>query len=70
MFGELEDLLVEPSSIAGLPGINVPCFHDPITNLYLGMDIIAPMWQEEKIISVADAFEKNTSWNSWRSTQK
>jgi aspartyl-tRNA(Asn)/glutamyl-tRNA(Gln) amidotransferase subunit A len=70
MFGELEDLLVETSSIAGLPGINVPCFHDPITNLYLGMDIIAPMWQEEKIISVADAFEKNTSWNSWRSTQK
>jgi aspartyl-tRNA(Asn)/glutamyl-tRNA(Gln) amidotransferase subunit A len=66
MFGELEDLLVEPSSIAGLPGINVPAYRDEKTNLYLGMNIIAPMWQEEKIITVADAFEKNTTWNSWR----
>jgi aspartyl-tRNA(Asn)/glutamyl-tRNA(Gln) amidotransferase subunit A len=69
MFGELEDLLVEPSSITGLPGINVPCFHDPKTNLFLGMNIMAPMWQEEKMISVADAFEKHTPWNSWRNPQ-
>ncbi len=66
LFGELEDVLVEPSSITGLPGINVPCYHDPKTNLFLGMDIMAPMWQEEKMIAVADAFEKNTEWNTWR----
>ena len=66
MFGELEDMLLEPSSIAGLPGINVPCYRDGKTNLFLGMNIMAPMWQEEKMISVADAFEKNTKWNSWR----
>ncbi len=66
MFGELEDKLVEASSVAGLPGINVPCYHDPKTNLYLGMNIIAPMWQEAKVITVADAFEKHTKWNSWR----
>ncbi len=67
MFGELEDMLVEASSVAGIPGINVPCYHDEKTNLYLGMNIMAPMWQEERIITVADAFEKNTKWNSWRS---
>lgn len=66
MFGELEDMLLEPSSITGLPGINVPCYRDEKTNLYLGMNIMAPMWQEEKMISVADAFEKHTDWNSWR----
>ncbi len=66
MFGELEDMLLEPSSIAGLPGINVPVFRDGKTNLYLGLDIIAPMWQESKMIQVADAFEKNTNWNPWR----
>ena len=66
MFGELEDMLVEPSSITGLPGINVPCYHDPKTNLYLGMNIMAPMWHESVMISVADAFEKNTNWNPWR----
>lgn len=66
MFGELEDMLIEPSSIAGLPGISVPCYRDEKTNLYLGMNIMAPMWQESRMISVADAFEKNTAWNSWR----
>jgi aspartyl-tRNA(Asn)/glutamyl-tRNA(Gln) amidotransferase subunit A len=67
MFGELEDVLVEPSSITGLPGINVPCYRDEKTNLFLGMNIMAPMWQEEKMIKVADAFEKHTNWNTWRS---
>lgn len=67
MFGELEDILAEPSSIAGLPGISVPCYHDPKTNLYLGLNIVGPHWSEGKIITLADAFEKNTPWNSWRS---
>lgn len=66
MFGELEDMLLEPTSITGLPGIGVPCYHDPETNLYLGMNIMAPMWREDLMIQVADAYEKATSWNSWR----
>jgi aspartyl-tRNA(Asn)/glutamyl-tRNA(Gln) amidotransferase subunit A len=66
MFGELEDMLLEASSIAGLPGVGVPYYHDPETNLFLGLNIIAPMWQEERAIRVADAFEKNTDWNTWR----
>lgn len=66
MFGELEDMLLEASSISGLPGIGVPYDHDPETNLFLGLNITAPMWQEERMIRVADAFEKHTSWNTWR----
>lgn len=66
MFGELEDMLLEASSVAGLPGINVPFYRDDETNLYLGASFIAPMWEEGKIIKVTDAFEKNTKWNSWR----
>ncbi len=66
MFGELEDMLLEPTSIAGLPGMNVPCYHDLKTNLFLGLNIIAPMWREDLIIQVADAYEKATNWNSWR----
>ncbi len=68
MFGELEDMLLEPSSITGYPGINVPCFHDPKTNLFLGMNIMAPMWQEQTMIKVADAFERATAWNTWTTT--
>jgi len=66
MFGELQDMLLEPSSISGLPGINVPCHHDEQTNLYLGMSIIADQWQEEKVIQVAQAYEEHTQWNSWK----
>lgn len=70
MFGEIEDMLLEASSLAGLPGISVPCYRDEKTNLYLGLDIMGPMWGEEIIIQIADAFEKNTQWNSWRSNEK
>lgn len=66
MFGELEDMLLEPSSIAGFPGVGVPCYHDPKTNLFLGLNIMAPMWREDLCIQVADAFEKATNWNTWR----
>jgi aspartyl-tRNA(Asn)/glutamyl-tRNA(Gln) amidotransferase subunit A len=66
MFGELEDMLLEPSSITGLPGINVPCYRDPATNLFIGLNIIAPMWREDLVISVGDAYEKATDWNEWR----
>lgn len=66
MFGELEDMLLEPSSITGLPGISVPCYHDPETNLFIGLNIMAPMWREDQVIKVADAYEKATNWNTWR----
>jgi aspartyl-tRNA(Asn)/glutamyl-tRNA(Gln) amidotransferase subunit A len=66
MFGELEDMLLEPSSITGLPGISVPCYKDESTNLFLGLNIIAPMWREDLVISVGDAYEKATQWNTWR----
>lgn len=66
MFGELEDMLIEPSSIIGLPGISVPCYRDPKTNLFLGLNIMAPMWREDLVIKVGDAYEKTTDWNTWR----
>ncbi len=70
MFGELEDLLLEASSLSGLPGISIPCFRDPETNLFLGMNIIAPMWREDLVIQVADAYETATNWNTWRAKEK
>lgn len=69
MFGELEDLLLEASSISGLPGANVPCFYDSKTNLYLGLNIIAKQWNETDVIKAAYAFETETPWNPWRKQQ-
>ena len=58
MYGELEDMLLEHSTISGLPGINVPCYRDPKTNLSIGLNIMANYWQEEKMITAAYAFEQ------------
>jgi len=66
MFGELEDMLLEPTSISGLPGISVPCYRDEKTNLFLGMNIVAPWWKEESMTQAAYLYEKETPWNSWR----
>lgn len=63
--GELEDIFTEPSAICGLPSGSVPCYHDKKTNLYLGLNIIAPMHREDLVFEVASAYEAGTSWNSW-----
>lgn len=65
MFGELEDMLLESSTVSGLPGINVPCYRDPKTNLYLGLNIVGRKWQEETILRAAYAYEEASEWNSW-----
>lgn len=58
MFGELEDILVEPCALSGMPGINVPAYRDPVTNLSIGLSIMGNYWAEEKMIQAAYAFEK------------
>lgn len=65
LFGELQDILVEPSSLAGNTGISVPCWVDSKTNLPLGLNIMADQWQEEKVLQAAYAFEQSTEWNPW-----
>ena len=61
MFGEMADILNEPTSIAGLPGISVPCGF--VDGLPVGLNIFGPQFSEGKIIQAADAFEKATEWH-------
>ena len=62
MFGEMADVLVEPSSIAGLPGINIPCGFSK-ENLPIGLQIMGPQFAEERILALANSYEKTTDWN-------
>jgi aspartyl-tRNA(Asn)/glutamyl-tRNA(Gln) amidotransferase subunit A len=62
MFGEMEDILIEPSTIAGLPGISLPCGF--VDGLPIGLDIFGPQFSETKIIKAADAYEKVTEWHN------
>ena len=60
MFGEKEDILVEPSTIAGLPAISLPAGF--IAGLPVGLQIIANKWQENLILKLAEAFEAETKY--------
>jgi aspartyl-tRNA(Asn)/glutamyl-tRNA(Gln) amidotransferase subunit A len=63
MFGEIADMLVEPSSIAGLPGINVPCGFSK-EGLPIGMQIIGPHLSESMILNIANQYEHSTNWHN------
>lgn len=57
MFGEITDMLVEPSSIAGLSGINVPCGFSK-AGLPIGLQIIGPQFAEEIILNAAYQYQQ------------
>ncbi len=60
MFGELSDLLIEGSSLAGLTAVNVPV--GLLSGLPVGMQLIANHFQEQTILNAAYAYEQSTSW--------
>ncbi len=55
----LSDILTIPCNLAGLPGISLPCGFSK-EGLPIGLQILGNLFQEEKILRVAYAFEKNT----------
>ena len=58
MFGELMDVLAEPSSIAGLPGISVNCgFGD---GMPVGLQLISPQFAESSVLGAAYIYQQNT----------
>jgi aspartyl-tRNA(Asn)/glutamyl-tRNA(Gln) amidotransferase subunit A len=61
MFGELADILVEPSTLAGLPGISLPCGFD--NGLPIGLQIITPQRREDLAVNIARLFESNTDYH-------
>jgi aspartyl-tRNA(Asn)/glutamyl-tRNA(Gln) amidotransferase subunit A len=63
MFGEIADVLVEPSTIAGLPGISICCgFSKDL--LPIGMQVIGPYFMEDLILNVAYQYEQVTDWSN------
>ena len=61
MFGELMDVLTEPSSVAGLPGISIPCGFSE--KMPVGLQFIGKMNEEAKIIGVAKIFQEETDFH-------
>lgn len=57
MFGELADVLVEPSSLAGITGINMPVGLSK-AGLPIGMQIMGPQFAEQTVLNAAYAYEQ------------
>lgn len=62
MFGEMADVLVEPSTIAGLPGISIPCGSTK-AGLPVGLQVIGPQFSESLILNTAYKYEQVTEWH-------
>lgn len=60
-FGELMDILMEPSSIAGLTGISVPCGF--VNGLPIGLQITGEQFEEQKVLDVAHNYQQSTNWH-------
>ncbi|MBL7156151.1 MAG: Asp-tRNA(Asn)/Glu-tRNA(Gln) amidotransferase subunit GatA [Candidatus Pacebacteria bacterium] len=62
MFGEIQDILVEASSLAGLPGLNI-CSGFSKSNLPIGMQIIGPQFSEDMLLKVGHFYQQITNWH-------
>lgn len=61
----LEDIFTLPANLAGVPGIAFPVGFDN-TGLPVGMQLMAPHYQEERLFRVVYAYQLATEWHTKR----
>lgn len=55
---------VFPFSLSGSPAVVIRAGHDPVTGMPIGIQIIGPHWQEERLLAVANFLEREmTRWS-------
>jgi len=59
------DVVTLPVNLAGLPGISVPCGF--AGGLPVGLQVIAPRFEDSRVFRVAHAYEQATEWHRARS---
>jgi aspartyl-tRNA(Asn)/glutamyl-tRNA(Gln) amidotransferase subunit A len=63
----LADVYTIAANLAGVPGISVPCGFDG-DNLPVGLQILSPVFTEDKLLRIARMFEKETDYHTKRPT--
>ncbi len=58
----LADVYTVPGSLAGIPGLSVPCGFS--SSLPVGLQIFGKQWDEETILRVGYAYEQATKWHN------
>lgn len=61
----LVDLYTVSANLAGIPGISVPCGFDK-AGLPIGLQLLAPPLEEERLLRGAHMFEQATNWHQRR----
>ncbi len=73
LFGYIADQLNIPGSLAGLPGLSIPCgFSLPtdegtvpsMDGLPVGLQIMGKQWDEQKVFNVGFAYQQATDWHT------
>jgi aspartyl-tRNA(Asn)/glutamyl-tRNA(Gln) amidotransferase subunit A len=54
-----------PFNLTGLPAISIPCGFDA-NGLPIGLQLVARPWAEARLLRVARAYERATSWHERR----
>jgi aspartyl-tRNA(Asn)/glutamyl-tRNA(Gln) amidotransferase subunit A len=58
----LQDVFTMALSLAGLPGISLPCGFDQ-SGLPIGLQIMGGAFEEATVLRVAHAYEQATGWH-------
>lgn len=62
LFGEISDVLVEAGTMSGCPGLTLPVGFDK-KDLPVGMNVVAPQFDEQLLINIGSAFQEETDWH-------
>ncbi len=54
-----------PFNLTGLPAISIPCGVDA-NGLPIGLQLVAGPWAEPRLLRIARAYERATSWHERR----
>ncbi len=61
----LSDIYTISANLAGIPGISIPCGFTQ-GGLPIGLQLMAPPFEEDRLFRVARMFERETSWHQRR----
>lgn len=58
----LSDVFTIPASLAGLPGMSIPCGFNA-QGLPIGLQLLGRPWDEETLLNAAYAYEQSSDWH-------
>jgi len=58
----LGDIFTVPGSLAGLPGLSIPCGFDE-SGLPVGLQLTGTYFSEAQLLGAADRYQQATDWH-------